>query len=294
MLNKEQFKELLYLESILTFDFSSGSDSVSDDTSNTHLHNAPSSTFNPFDLNPDIDDQNLISYDKMIDPNAKWSDCDTPEVDFIKRSGLQIGLTYHNGQLTNVDSTTGAPLDAYNILYRPSKNDMISNYISRISSLKFNLNIQAIKNQVEKVTINGITIVKIDKKLNNVILSLIVNVNENIELFSDYIVTKDEFICIDEYYKYFNEIQKITLQSKVKAAVLNELKPKNGIYTCLKETIVYNLMMIPQVIKPNSIIEVINVTEQYIQINFNEKIYNIDKPNYYFFTYYFKKENERL
>ncbi len=100
---------------------------------------------------------------------------------------------------------------------------------------------------------------------------------------------KPKFIC--DQINSFKQDQKIKVVGYIWSSLLSWFKPEPGVYkTLVKELMVFSELGQLKHLESGNIIEVIFSNEDYIKIKYDDKIYFIKKPSYYWFNWYFEKK----
>lgn len=118
-----------------------------------------------------------------------------------------------------------------------------------------------------------------EDEIDTIIFARIENIGPNMQ---------HKFIC--QELDGLSKKQYIAIIGKIWVAINNFFEVPCGIYTCKnKEVITYSELGQIKVIEQNNIIEVLFVDDNKIKFSFNNTIYYIKGPSYYWFNWYFQK-----
>lgn len=256
----------------------------------------PMSNITNFD-NPFTNPQNQISYNDcndMIDKPA-WLDPDA-EPSGGRGDSLSIGAYYINGvPLSSWSSRVGGSAVA---TYR---HNMMQNFYYTDALLKrlFPNGIQVTnkKDRLPEYKINSLKIVKMNPVHGGIAFDIFIRFK--LDQFDDNeIWGKFENVGLDTIPQLqcaeinnLNKEEKIKIKGKLWNTISKWFKVKSGIYKVISDkVIVYTEFGQIKMLESGNIIEVIYADEDKIKIRFNEQIYIIKKPTYYWFNWYIEKQ----
>lgn len=230
-------------------------------------------------------------YSDPIDIPAWLNPDETEEVIKMKGDILSLGRYYINGvPLTQWSAIGGSQVSSF-------RNQQMNNwyYMDALMKKTFPNGIKATlnKDEIKQYKISEVVIQKMKPTTTGIGLNLYVKFrfNEN-ELWGKYenigITSQPKFLC-EQIDKLDTEDQ-IKVTGKLKNIIFEWFKAKTGIYKCLaKEVLVINSNGQYDKILEGSVVEVLHSDQETIKIKTNNTIYNLKKPNYYWFNWYFEK-----
>lgn len=234
----------------------------------------------------------------MIDPPA-WLD---PDNDHVFRGGdrLSIGTFYINGAPLSNWSTRlgGSGVAAY-------RHSMMQNWFTTQTLFKrFFPNGLKLNNEhdFEELKISKLKVIKMNPTNGGIYFDLFISFkiltddnekdDDNQEIFGKFInlgsKSTPDFQCKE--ISKLNKETKIKIKGKLWNLIKDWFKAKPGIYnTIANEVLVYNEFGQLIRLHIDNKVEVLSATDDTIRLTYDNNIYIIKKPTYYWFNWYFEK-----
>lgn len=242
-----------------------------------------------FQQNPN---KQLVQPTKSIKPYCSDDNLERPnEKDLIRvnRDRLSIGSIFINGQpISTWSSNFGSKVGALN---RTMSNNYA--YVQGLQNQLFPNGIGAFLNREEEITytLSKLSILRMESRSNGTGLTMYIKFTlNNIEMWGKFnkigIQTYPEFICQDA--DVLHPETRIKLEGRIWNYILNWMKIKPGIYKCISDDIlIYSELGQIKRLDKDNVIEVIKSDEDRIKIRFQDIMYIIKKPQYWWFNWHF-------
>jgi len=228
----------------------------------------------------------------MIEKPA-WLDNDE---DTVVRNGdiLSIGSFFLNGvPLSSWSANFGSQVG-----FHQSQTMRNWVYLDTLTKQLFPDGIKAYLSQEDSVdySITKLTIIRLVPNANAIGLNAYIKFNLNeIEIWGKFenigIDIKPKFICGDITMDQLPIESKIKIEGKLWNTMTNWFKAKTGVYKCIaKDVLVYSELGQLKRLSEGNAIEVLNSDDNKIKIKFDNTVYFIKKPTYFWFNWYFEKK----
>lgn len=272
---------------------------LSGNTINQGSNILPPGSFNinssPFGLEPGGDGSN-VHFNSTNDMTEKpaWLDQDDQT---IVRNGdiLSIGCFYLNGVPLSSWSANFGSQGAYQ-----QKQSMRNwYYLDALTKQLFPDGIKAYLGQDEETVeynISKLVIIRLVPNSNAIGLNAYIKFNLNeTEIWGKFenigIDPKPKFICGDIILDQLPIESKIKIEGKIWNIMINWFKAPTGVYQCIaKDVLVYSELGQLKKLSEGNTIEVINSDDNKIKIKYDNTVYFIKKPTYFWFHWYFTKK----
>lgn len=229
----------------------------------------------------------------MIDKPA-WLDNDDPT---LVRNGdiLSIGTYYINGVPLSAWGTNFGGAAGY------GQKQIMMNwyYIDALTKQLFPDGIKAYINKDDDIDYNitKLSILRIVPNSNAIGLNIYIRFELQINGEPNEIWGKFDNVGLDMKPKFMcQELQTLDLETTIKITgklwniISNWFKAKTGIYKCLaKEVLVYSELGQLKKLSEGNVIEVLSSDETKIKVKYDNTVYFIKRPTYYWFNWNFKK-----
>lgn len=227
-------------------------------------------------------------------PNNLSDDFEECDNNFLKGAGgptTTIAAFYINGKpLTAWSAQQGGPLTGYVQHNTMLQWQYLQQYGKQLLRNRTHNNIT-----LEEINIKDLIILKMLPMSGGIGLNIHVKFKlNNTEIWGKYHdinATTNIPKFTSEDIKIYDEQTKITIIGRVWKYIESWFKPKSGIYKCMaKEVICFNNVGMFEYIKQNDLIEVLHADTDKITFNYKDNKYNISKPTYFWFNWYFEKK----
>lgn len=234
----------------------------------------------------------FLSYKDMIEKPA-WLDNDDPVI--MRNSDvLSIGAYYLNGVPLSSWSANFGSQGAF------TQRQTMRNwyYLDALTKQLFPDGIKAYLGQEDVVdyNISKLTIIRLVPNSNAIGLNAYIKFNLNdTEIWGKFenigINPKPKFICGDITLEQLPIESKIKIEGKIWNTITEWFKAKTGVYQCIaKEVLVYSELGQLKKLSEGNIVEVLNSDDNKIKIKYDNTVYHIKRPTYYWFGWYFSKK----